>query len=206
MRPGTTALFAASVRPERLNDRILHLVQERLKSRNHVVKVVDPLNIHLPLLQIPWGFYSDPENQAPKELADLVHLVSQADRIIVTTCEYNSAIPPALSNLIDHLPHSALAYKPAGIIAYTTGPVGGQNCASSLRLCLTELGCLVVPHSMILYQADLRVSPEGKTLGSVEQQAELVEEMDLVIQQVEYLDQLKRMQPGLICPKLHPYL
>ncbi|OON19233.1 hypothetical protein X801_04904 [Opisthorchis viverrini] len=80
----------------------------------------DPLNIHLPLLQIPWGFYSDPENQAPKELADLVHLVSQVDRIIVTTCEYNSAIPPALSNLLDHLPHSALAYKPAGIIAYTT--------------------------------------------------------------------------------------
>ncbi|GAA57801.1 hypothetical protein CLF_113214, partial [Clonorchis sinensis] len=111
-----------------------------------------------------------------------------------------------LSNLLDHLTHSALAYKPAGILAYTPGPVGGQNCALNLRLCLTELGCLVVPHSMILCQADLRVSPKSKPLGSAEQQAELVEEMDLVIQQVEYLDQLKRAQPGLVCPKLHPYL
>ncbi|CAH8516862.1 unnamed protein product [Dicrocoelium dendriticum] len=184
---GVTLLFASSVRNERNNDRVLELVKWRLLRRGHDVRIVDPKELGFPLLGSSWSNYTNPWLEAPEELIDLVQLVTSAERFIFTACEYNRCISPALSNILNYLPTSAVAYKTAGIISYSIGPVGGQMTASQLRLVLLSLGFLVVPHSMVLYSVEGRISQDGQPIGSHEQSIALVKEIDMLLGQVEYV-------------------
>ncbi|KAA3671774.1 uncharacterized protein DEA37_0011101 [Paragonimus westermani] len=201
---GRTLLFASSVRPGRMNDRVLKLAERRLELKGHSVTVVDPLHWTLPLIVNPWHFYANPAEQAPKQLKDLFELVSSADRLIFTTAEYNRSIPPALSNLIDHLPHSAYAFKPTGIIAYSVGS-GGQLSAAQLRLMLSDLGCLVVPHHVVISNVDRTISADGEPSG----RKTIIGEVDLMIDQVEYIGNAIKCNRTSTCaepPKVHSYL
>ncbi|KAF7246082.1 hypothetical protein EG68_10205, partial [Paragonimus skrjabini miyazakii] len=162
-----------------------------------------PLHWKLPLLVNPWHFYANPVEQAPKQLKDLFELVNSADRLIFTTAEYNRSIPPALSNLIDHLPHSAYAYKPTGIIAYSGG--GGQLSPAQLRLMLSDLGCLVVPHHVVISNVDQKLSADGEPIGC----KTIPDEVDLMIDQVEYIGNAIKCSHASACtgpPKVHSYL
>ncbi|KAF5398135.1 NADPH-dependent FMN reductase [Paragonimus heterotremus] len=205
MVPERTLLFASSVRPGRMNDRVLKLAKERLGLKGHTVTIVDPLHVDLPLITNPWHFYANPKEEAPEELKKLFELVNSADRFVFTTAEYNRSIPPALSNLIDYLPHSAFAYKPAGIIAYSGGSAGGQSSPAQLRLMLSDLGCLVAPHHVVINNVGQTISPEGEPYNHVT----VIDEVDLMIDQVEYLGNaimFGRSSFGTVPPKVHNYL
>ncbi|VDP68471.1 unnamed protein product [Echinostoma caproni] len=200
-------VFAASVRPNRMNARVIRLVQKRLQVQGYATELVaDPRELQLPILDKAISEYAD-AGAIPAPLKQINQQVQMADLLLFTTCEYNRCIPPGLSNLLDYLPHKTMAYKPAGVIAYTTGPDGGQIAASQLRLCLTELGCLVAPHSMLLYNVGDRVSEQGDPLGSAADRKAMFEELDLIIEQVVYLSNaIKIAVAQTPPPKVHPYV
>lgn len=65
-------------------------------------------------------FYEDP-SQAPKVLLDCKAKIQAADAFIVITAEYNTGMPPALSNMLNHFGPKSFSYKPSGIISYSVG-------------------------------------------------------------------------------------
>ncbi|CAL8099564.1 unnamed protein product [Calicophoron daubneyi] len=198
-------LFASSVRPGRMNDRVLKFASERLTESGNAVRIVDPKDIDLPILRTALQFYAN-DSDVPEKLAELNSIIKEADILIFTTSEYNRCIPPALSNMLDHLPHSTFAFKPAGIVAYTTGLDGGQQAAGQLRQMLSELGCLVVPHSLVLYQVNERLSVNGGLNGSSKAREALTSEMDLVIEQTVFVaNRMHDHKPDYVLPKVHPY-
>ncbi|CAL8099561.1 unnamed protein product [Calicophoron daubneyi] len=198
-------LFASSIRPGRLNDRVLKLVSGRLEALGHSVQIVDPKERQLPMLQTPLHFYGDP-TKVPKELVELNSLVKDADILVFTTCEYNRSVPPALSNLLDHLPPTTFGYKPAAIISYSPGSSAGIMASNNLVGLLGELGCLMTPHKVNIGLLTEKVSESGEPMGPQKARDALTAEIDLVIQQAAYIAQrMLDHSPSESQPKIHPY-
>ena len=63
----------------------------------------DPEEYDLPVLKQPLHFYAD-STKAPEILHKLNEIVIKADAYLILTAEYNRSLPPALTNLMDHLP------------------------------------------------------------------------------------------------------
>jgi chromate reductase, NAD(P)H dehydrogenase (quinone) len=129
---------------ERYGTRVLKYVLNFLGTRQvkHEVTVLDPLDIHLPLLEKPHFYYK--QGEAPKELDEIAKKIGEADCILIISPEYNHSIPPALSNIMDHFGSSRFGFKPSGIVTYSIGQWGGRSVAMALRPFTGELGCLSV--------------------------------------------------------------
>lgn len=126
-----------SVRTERQGIRAARYICREIEARGHEVRLVDPLEVDLPLLDRRRGEY--PHGEAPEKMEALGQLIERADGFVMVTGEYNHGIPPALKNLLDHyLPE--WYFRPAAIMSYSGGRYGGVRAAVQLRPVLGELG------------------------------------------------------------------
>ena len=57
------ALIVGSVRQERQGIKVARWMEEKLKSRNHVVFFIDPLELNLPLLDKMYKEMADPSEK-----------------------------------------------------------------------------------------------------------------------------------------------
>lgn len=80
----------------------------------------------------------------PSAMEQMAQTIREADCYVVVSAEYNHSIPPALTSMMGHFGGSYYAYKPSGIVTYSSGPFGGARGAMALRPFLSELGCLPV--------------------------------------------------------------
>lgn len=76
----------------------------------------------------------------PPETMALADAIGWADAVVISTPEYNKAVPGGLKNALDWLSRSErspLEDKPLAIISAADGRAGGDRSQFSLRLCLT---------------------------------------------------------------------
>lgn len=126
-----------SVRTERQGIRAARYICREIEARGHEARLVDPVEVDLPLLDRRRGEY--PQGEAPEKMEALGQLIERADGFVMVTGEYNHGIPPALKNLLDHyLPE--WYFRPAAIMSYSGGRYGGVRAAVQLRPVLGELG------------------------------------------------------------------
>ncbi|KAF5396814.1 hypothetical protein PHET_10248 [Paragonimus heterotremus] len=88
---------------------------------------------------------------------------------------------------------------------FNVGSGGGQLSPAQLRLMLSDLGCLVVPHHVVISNVDQKLSADGEPIGC----KTIPDEVDLMIDQVEYIgNAIKciRSSTGAEPPKVHSYL
>lgn len=81
----------------------------------------DPVETRFPLLTKSMTQLQYEGIQAPDWLSSINSKLKEADAVVVVSAEYNHSIPPALSNMLDHFPLASYAYKPSGIVCYSTG-------------------------------------------------------------------------------------
>ena len=55
----------------------------------------------------------------PLWLTFLENKIKEADGYVIVSGEYNESIPPALTNMMDHFPPRAYAFKPCAIVSYS---------------------------------------------------------------------------------------
>lgn len=99
--------------------------------------------------------------QAPQLLRDAGQKIKDADAYLIVSAEYNHAIPPALSNMMDHFPCSSYAFRPSGIVCYSPGIYGGMRVAMQLRAFLGELGCISVSNIFGIPEAHKALDENG---------------------------------------------
>jgi NAD(P)H-dependent FMN reductase len=138
----TVAVLLGSVRPERQAVRAGRLVMDALKIAGHEAILVDPLELHLPLLECTYSEYK--QGEAPPALHGLSALYRRADGFIIVSGEYNHGIPPALKNLLDYFLEEYF-WRPSAIVCYSSGQFGGVRAAMQLRMTLGELGMPSIP-------------------------------------------------------------
>lgn len=138
----TIPVLLGSVRRDRIGIGAANWVLAELRRRGHEAILVDPMVLQLPMLDRMYKEH--PKGQAPEALESLAALYRRADGFVVVSAEYNNAIPPALSNLLDHFLEEYF-WRPSAIISYSAGRFGGVRAAMQLRCMLAELGMPSIP-------------------------------------------------------------
>jgi len=155
-----------SVREGRQADNVLKYFtckfNELLAPKGHTFEIVDPAKVDLPLLKCPLHFYQDPA-QIPENLKALNEVVMSADAYIILTPEYNRNMPPALVNLLDHLPPKSMSHRASGIISYSMGQAGSMSVVHALMPLLWEFGAFPVNPSVNIKQVHTEISGDGTT-------------------------------------------
>jgi NAD(P)H-dependent FMN reductase len=150
-----------SVREERQGIRAARFIEAQLKERGHVVTLIDPVEMQLPLLNRMYKEY--PKGEAPAPLEELATLYRKADAFVIVTGEYNHGIPPALKNLLDHFLEEYF-FRPSAIVCYSAGAFGGVRAAMQLRMTLGELGMPSIPSLFPVPKVQSAIDEAGRAL------------------------------------------
>lgn len=140
------ALLYGSVRGGRLGIRVVRWLEGLLKARGYQVTVVDQQEFQLPMLDVPLHYMKPGE--VPENIQKAADILTAADGFVVVGGEYNHAIQPGLSNLVDHFYKGQFGYKPGLIATYSYGPFGGVRAGAQLRMHLAEVGMVTIPSSI----------------------------------------------------------
>jgi NAD(P)H-dependent FMN reductase len=167
----------SSVREGRIADRVTKFVVAKLKERDHLVTVVDPKELNLPV--IGKRYDKCPEGTAPQALKQLFEVICHADAFLIVSAEYNHSIPPALTNMLDHFTPSNYKYRPSAIVCYSISPYGGVRAAMQLRAFLAELQTPSIPRLFPVPSAHQNLDEDGNPL-----------EQDLNVRIVGFLDEV----------------
>ncbi|MFL6768401.1 MAG: NADPH-dependent FMN reductase [Sphingomicrobium sp.] len=158
MKSLSIAVLLGSVRRDRMGGRASTLVTRELERRGHMVHLVDPLELQLPLLDRMYKEH--PTGAAPEPLQRLADLYRRMDGFLIVSGEYNHGIPPALKNLLDHFLEEYF-FRPSGIICYSAGGFGGVRAAMQLRMTLAELGMSSIPSLLPIPRIGEAIDDQG---------------------------------------------
>jgi len=154
-------VILGSVRSERQGIKVANWVVKRLENRGHVVSLVDPLKLQLPLLD---KMYKEMKNP-PEHLQNLYTIIKDADGYIPITPEYNHSISSAMKNTLDYFLEEYF-FKPSGIISYSVGPFGGILAGNHLRQVLAEMGAPAIPSQLPISKIQDAFGDDGELIDT----------------------------------------
>lgn len=153
--------FAASLRRESLNRKLIRLAAELARESGVEVDLADFREFDMPLydadLQVASGF--------PRGTQELARRVQSADGLLISSPEYNYSIPGTLKNAIDwvsRLKPMPFRGKHGFLLAASSSMVGGIRGLWALRVPLEGLGVFLHPDMFALAQAQQAFDEEGK--------------------------------------------
>ncbi len=120
----------------------------------------------------------------PAEVLALHAQIAAADAVVISTPEYNKALPGVLKNALDWVSRvkgpSPWLGKPVAIVSAAAGRAGGERSQYSLRLCLNPFRPLVlagpevmVADSSTAFDADGHLKDERTVKGLTELMTDL---------------------------------
>ena len=134
-------VFYGSYRSDRMGIRLAHYAVSALKARGNDVELIDAKSIGLPMLDRMYKEYAP--GTAPAMLQGLAEKIVAADGFVFVAGEYNWGPQPGLKNLTDHFLEEWF-WRPAAVLSYSAGPIGGARSNLTWHGILSEMGMLVV--------------------------------------------------------------
>jgi NAD(P)H-dependent FMN reductase len=153
------ALIVGSVRRDRQGIKVARWMEEKLKSRNHTVFFIDPLELNLPLLDKMYKEMVDPS----EKMKTLRNKINDAEGYLAVTPEYNASPSGAMKNTLDYFLEEYY-FKPSAIVSYSPGMFGGVNAAQQLRLVFAELGAPSISSSFTIPRLYKVFSEDGRLI------------------------------------------
>jgi len=135
-------ILVGSTREGRAADSVVRWVARNAEARGtFAVEVLDLRDWNLPMFAETIhtvGDFHHPTYSQPL-IRRWNDAIRDADAVLIVTPEYNHSIPAVLKNALDSLFFSfALRRKPAGLVGYSAGPVGGARSIEHLAQVLIE--------------------------------------------------------------------
>jgi len=187
------AVIVGSVRENRVTDKLAKWVAQEV-GKVADVEVLDLKDYPLPLFAEGTSPRFDPSYSPIPEAQKWIDKLAEFDGYVITTAEYNRAIPGALKNAFDYV-NNVVVDKPAAIVAH--GSTGGAQAVASLRITLPGNGLVTLPNALFftdqvgqaiddagMLSAELQDSPYGP-------QAQLT---GLAVALVKYAEALKTVR------------
>ena len=155
-------IFYGSYRRDRVGIRFAHFVQQGLAARGHDVDLIDARSVDLPMLDRMFKEY--PVGEAPPAMAELAAKIRGADGFVFVIGEYNWGMQPGLKNLTDHFLEEWF-WRPAAIVSYSPGQVGGARAAMAWHPTLSEMGMVVISSTLVLGHVGEALDADGRPQG-----------------------------------------
>lgn len=157
------AVIYGSVRSKRQGIKAARFLCNQLKQREHEVKLIDPMEYKLPLLDLRFREYE--ADDAPLDMQRISLAIRESDALVFVTGEYNHGIPPAMKNIIDHFGPD-YKWHVAAIASYSAGNFGGIRAALALRTVLAAVGLITLPATFAMSKVQDSFSDKGEALDS----------------------------------------
>lgn len=184
----TYTVFYGSARTNRQGKPVADLIVKELKDKGHMVHFVDPLIYDFPLLDKRLTDYE--EGKAPKKMVELGNIIQNSDGFVFVSPIYNSGVPSALKNILDHYVPPFYENRPVGIVTYSVSDFAGVQIISPLRDIAAGLAMISVPTSFSIP----KMTQAFKENGTLKD-AELKKRLDRFITQLEeYTEALKPLR------------
>jgi NAD(P)H-dependent FMN reductase len=157
----TIALILGSVRRDRQGINVGMWLEQKLKTRKHLVNLIDPLVLDLPLLDRMYKEMTPPS----KKLTELRMKIVEADGYMAVTPEYNHSTSAAMKNTLDYFLEEYY-FKPSAIVSYSPGAFGGINAVQHLRNIFAELGAPTIPSALSIPKVHAVFANGGELLDA----------------------------------------
>ncbi len=134
-------VFYGSYRRDRMGVRLAKYTVSELSARGNDVELIDAKSLELPMLDRMYKEYEP--GAAPEALTTLAAKIVAADAFVFVAGEYNWGPQPGLKNLTDHFLEEWF-WRPAAILSYSAGPIGGARSNLVWHGILSEMGMVVI--------------------------------------------------------------
>jgi NAD(P)H-dependent FMN reductase len=151
-----------SYRSDRAGIRLADYVTRRLAARGADAELIDAQRVGLPMLDRMYKEY--PKGEAPAAMQALAQKIRAADGFVFVTGEYNWGVQPGLKNLTDHFLEEWF-WRPAGIVSYSGGRLGGARSNLHWHGTLSEMGMVVISSTVTVGPITETLDPNGEPLG-----------------------------------------
>ncbi len=160
--PFSVLVFYGSYREVRAGIRLANYMVCNLAPRGHAVQLIDAKAVDLPMLDKRYFEYEP--GTAPAAMAELSDKIRAADGYVFVCGEYNWGMQPGLKNLVDHY-FDEFKRRPAGIVSYSAGRLGGARSNSAWHATLTELGMAVIPSTITVGTISTVLDEDWQPIG-----------------------------------------
>lgn len=155
-------VFYGSYRRDRVGIRLATYSVAALTRIGHAVELIDAQAIGLPMLDRMFKEY--PTGNAPPTMTRLAQRIREADGFLFVVGEYNWGMQPGLKNLTDHFLEEWF-WRPAAIVSYSPGRLGGARAATSWHGPLSEMGMVVTSSTMAVGDISGALDADGRPTG-----------------------------------------
>lgn len=142
-------VFYGSYRRDRMGIRLARWLTAQLNERDFDAELIDAKHVGLPMLDRMYKEYAP--GDAPAAMETLAGKIKDADGFVFVAGEYNWGMQPGLKNLTDHYLEEWFK-RPAAIVSYSAGRLGGARSNSMWHPTLAEMGMAVVPMTLTVAQ------------------------------------------------------
>src|SRR5690348_6023487 len=164
--PARILVLYGSYRSDRAGIRLAEYVTRRLSARGASAELIDAQRVGLPMLDRMYKEY--PRGEAPAAMETLAQQIRAADGFVFVTGEYNWGVQPGLKNLTDHFLEEWF-WRPAGIVSYSAGRLGGARSNLLWHGTLSEMGMVVISSTVTVGPITQTLDPSGEPMGDAGQ-------------------------------------
>lgn len=159
--------FAGSLRKDSFNKKLVRVAAEMARQAGAEVTLIDLADYPMPI----YDGDIEASSGLPDNARKLKELFNSHQGLLISTPEYNSSLSAVLKNAIDWVSRKGdpsegslrdFTGKVAGLVAASTGALGGLRCLVHLRAILGNIGVVVIPEQFALAKADGAFDADGK--------------------------------------------
>lgn len=154
-------IIIGSTRAGRVGPKVAEWVKSEVSKLEPDTKILDLADYDLPFFDSPMPPAGMGGKYEHESVTRWSRDIAEAEAFIFVSPEYNHGISAVLKNAVDWL-WGEWTGKPASIVSYSGGPVGGARGAEQLKLAVNEVGVLIVQHHVALGGARGDVPEEAK--------------------------------------------
>lgn len=154
-------VFYGSYRRDRQGIRFAEYAVRALEARGNESTLVDAKAADLPMLD---RMYKEYQGDAPDNMEAVARILRRADGFVFVAGEYNWGVQPGLKNLMDHYLEEWF-WRPAAILTYSAGRLGGAHANFALQPTLSEMGMAVVTAGVQLGNVGQAFDGDGHPAG-----------------------------------------
>ena len=159
-------VFYGSYRSDRMGIRLANFIVAGLKARGVDAELIDAKAVGLPILDRMYKEHAP--GSAPPALEALAANIRAADAFVFVAGEYNWGVQPGLKNLTDHFLEEFF-WRPAAIVSYSTGRLGGARSNFVWHGTLSEMGMVVISSTLTVGPIAQALDPDSKPLAEAGQ-------------------------------------